>query len=609
MQHQTKTNQPSQVHAFHIPVMGTSFTIDTPIKVAHYGISSVISIIDHRLTEEMRRFHCEKAGLPYEPIPEKEEDSRAKRITAYLNLVNDLVRENFRKVKHSLFERGSEIVKYFEMLPDFSELKKEYHQMLAAGKAEMAHLQEKLRTQIRPGDINVNIMTKIDKANLAKNKQPLPAAFNDAHAALRGFANSDLDASVVFSAGMNPRLYGYIAQFDDFFPDENGYIKKKIILKVSDYRSALIQGKFLAKKGLWVSEFRIESGLNCGGHAFATDGYLLGPIMEEFKRDREQLTRDLFDIYKKGLVNSGRSELPEPPPVQITVQGGVGNAAEQRFLLDHYQMDSVGWGTPFLLVPEAVTIDEKTMALLSRAGEDDLYLSRVSPLGVPFNTVRNNSADVEKYERAAQGRPGAPCVKKYLESNKEFTDIPICTASREYQHKKLQELEAQNLPRHEFRKAVDRIVEKVCLCVGLGNAAAWQNGLYLSAKGTRGVAVCPGPNMAYFSKVVSLREMVDHIYGRVNLTAAKSERPHMFIKELKLYMDYLKEKLEESAERISESQQQYFHTFQANLRSGIAYYRELFHSAKTPFDDMKASILRDLDRLHEELNHLVPEPA
>ena len=74
-----------------------------------------------------------------------------------------------------------------------------------------------------------------------------------------------------------------------FFLDENGYLKKKIILKVSDYRSALIQGNFLAKKGLWVSEYRIESGLNCGGHAFATDGFLLGPILEEFKDKKEDL--------------------------------------------------------------------------------------------------------------------------------------------------------------------------------------------------------------------------------------------------------------------------------------------------------------------------------
>ena len=60
---------------------------------------------------------------------------------------------------------------------------------------------------------------------------------------------------------MNPRLYAYLENFKDFFPDEAGVFKKKVIIKVSDYRSAAIQGKFLAKKGIWVSEFRLESGL------------------------------------------------------------------------------------------------------------------------------------------------------------------------------------------------------------------------------------------------------------------------------------------------------------------------------------------------------------
>src|SRR5690606_5648422 len=111
------------------------------------------------------------------------------------------------------------------------------------------------------------------------NGDPLPIEYSDALSALKGFALSQLKSSVVFSAGLNPRLYSFCEQFPDFFPTENAGPNKKIILKVSDYRSALIQGKFLAKKGLWVSEFRIESGLNCGGHAFATDGLLLGPIL------------------------------------------------------------------------------------------------------------------------------------------------------------------------------------------------------------------------------------------------------------------------------------------------------------------------------------------
>jgi len=56
------------VHSFHIPVLGTGFTIDTPLRVAKYGISSVISIMDDVLIEQMRKFHAEKAGEPYEAI-------------------------------------------------------------------------------------------------------------------------------------------------------------------------------------------------------------------------------------------------------------------------------------------------------------------------------------------------------------------------------------------------------------------------------------------------------------------------------------------------------------------------------------------------------------
>src|SRR5690554_7296510 len=100
---------------------------------------------------------------------------------------------------------------------------------------------------------------------------------------------------------MNPKLYSYCDQFEDFFPTDNSLPKKKVIVKVSDYRSASIQGKYLAKKGIWVSEFRIESGLNCGGHAFATEGLLIGPILEEFRIKKEELVSSLFALYKPAL--------------------------------------------------------------------------------------------------------------------------------------------------------------------------------------------------------------------------------------------------------------------------------------------------------------------
>ena len=73
-------------------------------------------------------------------------------------------------------------------------------------------------------------------------------------------------------------------------------MRKKIVLKVSDFRSSLIQGKFLARKGLWVSEYRIESGLNCGGHAFASEGFLIGPILEEFDRKKAELVEQLHEL-------------------------------------------------------------------------------------------------------------------------------------------------------------------------------------------------------------------------------------------------------------------------------------------------------------------------
>src|SRR5690606_32781518 len=114
-----------------------------------------------------------------------------------------------------------------------------------------------------------------------------------------------------------------------FYPNKEKELRKKIILKVSDFRSAFIQAKFLAKKGLWISEFRIESGLNCGGHAFATEGYLLGPILEEFKQRRQEMIDSLVDIYKSALIDKG-IQITKVPSQKLTVQGGIGTSRENN---------------------------------------------------------------------------------------------------------------------------------------------------------------------------------------------------------------------------------------------------------------------------------------
>ena len=51
------------VHKIHIPVMGICYTADTPIRVAHLGITSVISLVDDGLLEEYRMAYAERLGL------------------------------------------------------------------------------------------------------------------------------------------------------------------------------------------------------------------------------------------------------------------------------------------------------------------------------------------------------------------------------------------------------------------------------------------------------------------------------------------------------------------------------------------------------------------
>jgi hypothetical protein len=543
------------VHEFHIPVMGTGFTIDSPVKVAKYGISSVVSIGDDELCETMRQYYLGVYGWDYEPIRKWEEDYRARRITGYLNLLHKIVDLEFQAIKGAPFTDGSEIQKYFEMLPDNSELKAKYLHMLSVTDSnERERLQNQLRDQMCAGSIDVNIMTKLDRQNYDQNGKLMPDDYSDALSALRGFAVSDLDASIIFSAGFNRRLYAYLDQFEDFFPDATGYIRKRIVLKVSDYRSSLTQGKFLAKKGIWVYEHRIESGLNCGGHAFATDGLLMGPILEEFKTKREELASLLVGICNETLASKSKPIFSETPDLRVTVQGGIGTANEQRFLFDHYNVHATGWATPFLLVPEATTLDDETREHLASVGSEDLYLSDISPLGVPFNTVRGTKSEAQKLERIASGKPGSPCPKGYLVSNLEFTKKPLCSAATTFQKRKLAQLKETLATDPSFEEISEKMLGKACLCEDLAAGALIAYGI--ENKRPLMTAVCPGPNLAYFSRIVSLADMVSHIYGRINLLN-KTYRSNMFINELAMYIVYLRKEIQKAMPVVTEKQIRY----------------------------------------------------
>lgn len=578
------------VHSFHIPVMGTGFTLDTPLKVAHLGIDSSISIVDDDLIEKIRKSYCEKLDLPYTAISEKIDDYRAKRITSYLNMINQLVQKKFHDLKSSALSTNEELRKYFRLLPENSSLKADFFKLWSKEKS-LEVVKKWLLDNLSLGSVDVNIMTKLDKANFKKGEK-LPAEYNDAHAALRGFAASDLESSVIFSAGMNPRLYSYLEKFEDFYPDENGRIRKKLILKVSDYRSALIQGKFLAKKGLWVSEYRVESGLNCGGHAFATEGFLLGPILEQFRANKEHMREELYAILSEALANKGKSIGTKFLTFKVTAQGGVGTKEEHEFLIDHYQLDSVGWGSPFLLVPEVTAVDQMTLQNLCAAEESDLYLSHISPLGVPFNNLRGNSKDIQKRASIEKGRPGSICRKKYLALNMSSKGENICTASRQFQRSRIKELQAEVISEDERAKKYSEIVEKSCLCTGLGASILQINSFQGGT--AEGVSICPGPNLAYFSKIMSLEDITDHIYGRQNVLAEK-ERPHVFIKELLLYMDYLKKKLDEAMQLGIQQKEKYLKGFMENLTSGIEYYQQLLQQLPEKFQTGTRSMSRELD--------------
>ncbi|WP_204273676.1 hypothetical protein [Draconibacterium mangrovi] len=580
-------------HSFHIPVLGVGYSMDTPVNVAPFGISSVISLVDDSLMETIREFYCKKFDLPFTAISKKVDDHRAKRITSYLNTMEEIVNKKVDGLKASLSNVGGELEKYYDMLPEASELKKKFNN-LGFKKSVTEELKKWVNEKLPVGSIDVNIMTKLDQVN-KKDGEELPIEYNDAHAALRGFANSNLSSSLVLSAGMSPRLYSYIENFKDFFPDIKGKIKKNIILKVSDFRSALVQGKMLAAKGLWVSEYRIESGVNCGGHAFPTNGVLFGPILDEFRLNRQKLFDTCVEVYKTALQKKELSQPATEPDMKITAQGGVGNVEEHNLLLDHYNMDSVGWGSPFMLVPEVISIDTETMNLLADGKEKDYYYSGLSPLGVPFNSIKGASMSNLRLAMAADGKAGMPCTKGFLKYNTEYTEKPICTSSRQYQSKKLQELEELNLPESKYKKAYDKIIEPECLCIGLGISMLQSKGF--EVKENEKVTVCPGPNLAYFSKISSLKEMVDHIYGRINLLD-KGYRPHMFLKELSMYLDIFKERIEAFQQNTDDvKEKRNLVKFKSNLQEGIEYYKNLF-------GEKKKDVVLELEKLIQKYSVL-----
>lgn len=585
--------------------MGTGHSVDSPIRIAHLGINSVISVVDDLLLEKIRKFYCSEFNLPYKNIPRSAADGRAERITAYLETAAKIVSRKFEELRALPLFEDNEKDRYFSLLPDSNPLKKSYTLISSISKKEKRkeYIRD-LTERMTPGSIDVNIMAKVDALTLDKDDVPMSSEFSDASSALRGYAKSSLSSALVLSAGFNPRLYSYISEFRDFYRDSSGAIKKKIILKVSDFRSALIQGKFLAKKGLEVAEFRIESGLNCGGHAFASEGHLMPVLLQEFREKRKQLVetfRPMVENYYRAKDWVYPELTDEEISPAITVQGGIGNHGEMRRLLEDFNMDGTGWGSPFLLVPEATCVDDFTSSLLADAGEKDLYLSNVSPLGVPFNNIRGSGSEIHTKELIDKGKPGSKCPKGFLVSNTEFTENPICTASSEYQLLKINQIKESEGQEESKQKQIKKVMEKTCLCTNLGTGSLIRLGIQKPSYGRQ--AICPGPNVAWFTRSYSLNEMVDHIYGRAD-SLVPGERPHMFAKEMAMYVDYVEELLNQP-----ETNMRKLKKIRTNLEKGMDICLKISESKEYPGENL-ASLRQAVKAQKKRLDSLFkPEPV
>ena len=95
--------------------------------------------------------------------------------------------------------------------------------------------------------------------------------------------------------------------------------------------------------------------------------------------------------------------------------------------------------------------------------------------------------------------------------------------------------------------------------------------------------------------------MVHHIYGKKDVITT-TNRPHMFIKELSMYVDYYySEKVNEIKDTVSVKQEKYITNFKNNLNDGIDYYQKLFSNTKKHFELNKEHLLEELDKLKADL--------
>jgi len=94
--------------------------------------------------------------------------------------------------------------------------------------------------------------------------------------------------------------------------------------------------------------------------------------------------------------------------------------------------------------------------------------------------------------------------------------------------------------------------------------------------------------------------MIGHIYGRISVITSEN-RPHMFVNELKIYVDYLKKELEKNSAELPESAAKYFSEFRESLIEGIDYYLGL---GEKFIEEKKEQFIKDMNYFKAELENI-----
>ena len=170
-----------------------------------------------------------------------------------------------------------------------------------------------------------------------------------------------------------------------------------------------------------------------------------------------------------------------------------------------------------------------------------------------------------------------------------------------YQKLKLHDIDNSELLPPEKEKARNAIIDKACLCEHLGNGALIALGIIQPTNSPQ--AICPGPNIAWFKKLYTLKEMVDHIYGRGE-SLVSAERPHMFAKEIQMYVDYFEKMVQRCG--YTDMEVKKLREFKANLENGMDLCLQF--AAKTPYEgENLASIPPCVEKEKARLNSIFAE--